>query len=483
MDLDWKKLLSEVRIRDFYISPDTPSSSDHRSEFERDYDRSIFSTPVRRLLDKAQVFPLEANDSVRTRLTHSLEVSTVARDMARAIGGWLEKEGKIEEKEEKAIETIAATCGLIHDLGNPPFGHAGEMAIREWFDNQKSEFWEITGGMFKQRLKNDFLEFEGNAQTIRLISKLQLLSDMYGLNLTCGTMSAAFKYIAHSGEINKGIHAFSKVGYFTSEESLLELVQHETGTKGARNPITYIVEAADDIVYSVVDIEDGLRKGVIGWDELKEKLKEECEQTPHKKKMLEDCFEAAENMIDKKKGSIPLKGRAREEAYVQAFRVHAIAKSVKATIAAFTDKYEDIMAGSYQGELYKDSEAYLLIQACKKVGKKYIYRSEQNLKLELMGRKVIHGLMDIFWEGAEKGNGDGGSFANKTFSLFSKNYVEAFKGAQNTIKPLGKYKNLFCGNKLKSLPQKYLCMQLLTDYICGMTDTFACDLYKQLTNG
>src|SRR4030042_2353147 len=130
--MKWDKLLSDKRVRNFFEEPETREKN-NRTEFERDYDRAVFSTPVRRMHDKAQVFPLEPNDSVRTRLTHSLEVSTVARDMARVIGGWLVARKKISEDKARAIEVIAATCGLIHDLGNPPFGHAGEEAVAEWF--------------------------------------------------------------------------------------------------------------------------------------------------------------------------------------------------------------------------------------------------------------------------------------------------------------------------------------------------------------
>ena len=172
--------------------------------------------------------------------------------MARGIGNWLLKEEEINENQRDSIEIIATTCGLIHDLGNPPFGHAGEKAIQEWFRNQgkDSDFFEFDCGPKKaEQLKKDFLEFEGNAQTIRLISKLQVLADFHGLNLTCATISAACKYIASSNKISKDFHEKSKLGYFASEQELMEKVQEDTGTKDMRNPIAYIVESADDIAY------------------------------------------------------------------------------------------------------------------------------------------------------------------------------------------------------------------------------------------
>jgi dGTPase len=476
--MEWGKLLSEKRIRELLEDePANPSKPDERTQHGRDYDRAIFSTPVRRMQDKTQVFPLDPNDSVRTRLTHSLEVSNIARNMARGIGNWLfEKKKEIDSKQRDSIEIIATTCGLIHDLGNPPFGHAGEDAIQEWFecqDEKDSSFFKFASKPENaEQLKKDFLKFEGNAQTIRLISKLQVLADFNGLNFTCATMSAACKYISPSNEITKGLHAKSKLGYFASEQDLIKKIQKETGTKNIRNPITYIVESADDIAFSVVDIEDGVKKGVIGWDDLKDKLKVEFKKAlkKHAKSdsgMLELCFSKAEDYLKKADPSILKKGKPHDNAMAQAFRVFVIIESAMAVEEAFKEKYKDIINGDYPDELYKDSEAGALIEACKKVGQKYIYCSKETLKLELMGRRVIHDLMDIFWEGASTGSKEEKGFARKIFDLTSRNYHVVYKKAI----------------KEKELPAEYCSMQLMTDYICGMTDTFACTLHKRLTNG
>ncbi len=472
--MEWGKLLSEKRIRELLEDkPANPSKPDERTQHGRDYDRAIFSTPVRRMQDKTQVFPLEPNDSVRTRLTHSLEVSNIARNIARSIGNWLLKEGKIKEKQRDSVEIIAATCGLIHDLGNPPFGHAGEDAIKEWFRKKDANFFkpfkDLDNG---EQLKNDFLKFEGNAQTIRLISKLQVLADFHGLNLTCATMSAACKYIASAKEISKDLHEKSKLGFFTSEQGLIEKIQEETGIKDIRNPISYIVESADDIAFSVVDIEDGVKKGVIGWGDLKDNLKEEFKGALEKysqsnSRMLGSCFSKAANYLKKADPSILKKGKPHDNAMAQAFRVFVIIQSAKAVVKAFKENYKDIMNGDYHDELYKGSKAGALIEACKEVGQKYIYCSKANLKLELMGRRVIQDLMNVFWEGASEGSKDGSRFASKIYDLTSRNYRVVYKEAI----------------KDKKFPEKYCNMQLMTDYICGMTDTFACTLHKRLTNG
>ena len=481
MKMEWEKLLSERRIRELLNDkPAKEARPDERTNHGRDYDRSIFSTPVRRLQDKTQVFPLDPNDSVRTRLTHSLEVSNVARNLSRGIGNWLESKGEIDSKQKDSIEIISSTCGLIHDLGNPPFGHSGEKAIAEWFrkqDEKNPGFLAFKGCDNAEQLKQDFLEFEGNAQTIRLVSKLQVLADLYGLNFTSATMSAISKYIAPSDQIvEKGNHEKSKPGFFASEQGLIEKIQKETGTENIKNPITFIVESADDIAYSVGDIEDGVKKGVITWDILKKKLEDEFEGALGKKEysrsakgLLRKCFKGAKNILDKAKEveSIKRPGKTRDEAMVQAFRVHVIIESAKAIQKAFKANYESIMSGEYHNELFKDSTAGALITACKRVGQEHIYCAKETLELELMGRRVIHDLMDVFWEGASKDEKDKKSFASKIFDLTSENYRIVYDVSKNDT----------------NLPKKYCCMQLMTDYICGMTDTFACTLHKRLTNG
>src|ERR1019366_8933451 len=173
--MDWTKLLSTKRARELMGGkPSVRASNDERSEFERDYDRTVFSTPVRRLQDKAQVFPLEPCDAIRTRLTHSLEVSSLARDLTRQLFRALSTQGIIEPDSIDDFSTIAATSGLLHDLGNPPFGHAGEIAIREWFTTDRNRSvlkdFERSGVYNLNRYAQDFRKFDGNAQTVRLIT-------------------------------------------------------------------------------------------------------------------------------------------------------------------------------------------------------------------------------------------------------------------------------------------------------------------------
>lgn len=195
--MKWTDLLNTDRRRQ---TTSLKNPEDPRIEFERDFDRSVSSTPVKRLQDKAQVFPLEAHDGVRTRLTHSLEVSSVARGLATRSAKWLLDRGEILKGMDRSIEAIAATCGLIHDLGNPPFGHAGEDAIRAWF--RKPERQEcLHASLEGEQQVQDFSKFEGNAQSLRLVATLQILADYNGLNLTLG--ERCLRYASTSPDLIK----------------------------------------------------------------------------------------------------------------------------------------------------------------------------------------------------------------------------------------------------------------------------------------
>lgn len=477
MTMNWKQLLSKERPR-----PST-NPGDHRAEFERDYDRTVFSTPVKRLQDKAQVFPLDPHDAVRTRLTHSLEVSSVARGLGIAIGKWLLDRKEIEPGMERWIEAICSTCGLIHDLGNPPFGHSGEDAIRHWFqtrfnvsdpDQGSSDVTPSDAALpdlrsvlsNQEQLVQDFLKFEGNAQTLRLLTRLQILADFNGLNLTYGTLSASCKYTARSDQADEDgqNHAKSKPGYFASEAAVVATIQSKTGTGDARNPLTYLVEAADDIVYSVADVEDAVKKGILSWSTVEGILK--AEAAP----VINQSLASMERIL--KAGRDAILVGVPDDIYASAFRTAAIGAVVDASVKAFKTHYDAIMAGTYTGELVDDCEAVALVKVLKKIGRTRVYCTPSNLKLELMGRRVICDLMDIFWEGAKALPIDEApkakTFPGKAGALLSENYCRVFKESIRAGSPM---------------PEPYLRLQLVTDHVCGMTDSFAKRLHAELMNG
>jgi dGTPase len=468
--MNWKTLLNSSRPRS------STGSTEHRSQFERDFDRCAFSTPVKRLQDKAQVFPLEAHDAVRTRLTHSLEVSSVARGLGVAVAKWLASEGHLEPHDgetvydvQRSVETICATCGLIHDLGNPPFGHAGEYAIQGWFATRFGEGDRAKALSSLQRLGlseqqgADLLSFDGNAQTIRLVAKLQVLADYHGLNLTWGTLSALRKYVSSSTEIDDTKASKKKTGHFASETDLVARIEAETGTGGRRNPITFLVEAADDIVYSVADVEDAVKKRVLPWSRLESLLKKD--ELPEVKRILEGKTRILSS------GSIP-EAELPDDLHASAFRTAAIALMVPAAVGAFQANYDAIMSGSFETSLIEASPVSSLSKLLTKgIGRNHVYSTQPNLKLELMGRRVIADLLDVFWEGAEAlpliGRPGPREFAGKAGALLSENYRRVFQEAV----------------RLDASSEAYYRFQLITDYICGMTDTFSKRLHAELFNG
>lgn len=463
MRMSWEKLLCRERRR-----PST-NPGDHRAEFERDYDRAVFSTPVKRLQDKAQVFPLEPNDAVRTRLTHSLEVASVARGIATAACKWLRSENEIicndSRSMDREIEAIASTCGLIHDLGNPPFGHAGEEAIQHWFQSKLGES-KLKEDLDEQQA-NDFLKFEGNAQTLRILTRLQILADFYGLNLTYGTLSAACKYGASSSQSKKdhSNHSFEKPGYFASENQVVQEIRDKTGTGERRNPITFLVEAADDIVYSVADIEDGVKKGVLRWNDVADDLKSLDDESARR------ALSGMEHIL--KAGRSELPKDLSDDVKASAFRTAAIGVFVPSVVKVFKDHYSEIMDGSFETELIKASTSAGTVKKLKLIGATRVYCTQPTLKLELMGRRVIGDLFDMFWEGVQEFPVEGlpstKTFSGKIGALMSRNYAQVFQAS--------------AADTANKLPVVYHRYQFLTDYVCGMTDTFAKRLHSELTNG
>jgi dGTPase len=473
----WPALLDVTRQREALGGAASAApSTDRRTEFDRDYDRSLFAAATRRLQDKAQVFPLERNDSVRTRLTHSLEVSTIARQLAGNVAQWLLDEGRIDSPQAaQAIEAIAATAGLLHDLGNPPFGHSGEAAIRSWFVRRADDLHDpATGESFASlpaQHRQDFLRFEGNAQTLRLVSKLQVLADFHGLNLTVGTLSALAKYVARSDEADPGAadHARSKPGHFASENDLVACVRDRAGTGAARHPVTYLVEAADDIVYSIIDLEDGVKKGVLDWTTLVDELRAQSDGAA----ALEECIGRAVRRVET--SPMTLAGRARDEAHAAALRTAVISRTVDAAARTFIERYDAIMAGMYADELVQDGAAAPIVRACKMTGRRHVYGAADVTRLEIMGHKVLHDLMDLFWEAAStfepswldaRGHVRASTHAAKVYAMLSTNYRTVFEHA------------LEAG----AMPPLYCRLQLVTDHIAGMTDSYACTLHRQVTN-
>jgi dGTPase len=456
--MNWPQLISCTRA-----GSDHPSGD--RTEFEDDLSRVVFSTPVRRLQDKTHVFPLEAHDSVRTRLTHSLEVSSLARDLSQAACRRLSD--RIPERYAPAVATIAAACALLHDIGNPPFGHAGEKAIQDWFVRKLKEDHELaatfTRGTAFLPLAQDFIQFDGNAQMVRLATRLQVLSESHGLNLTFGTLSAACKYVVAARDTQPESHERSKPGFFETERELITRVQVETGTGVSRNPITYLVEAADDIVNVCIDLEDGVRKRIFRWQEMAEEL-ERCGADGQAHSIAKD----AQSLV----GSRSSAGYGAGDVFAQAFRAGLMSRLIPAALDEFQSSYDAIMTGEYGFELVNKSRLGRLYLACKQVVKRHIFSSPEVLRLEIMGRKVIHDLLDLYWEGVAPDSRDDKGFSNKLYSIISDNYRNAFEQDLNRNFPMID----------PSVKRQYLKLRLACDQVAGMTDAYAVSQHRLLVN-
>ena len=337
--LKWQKLLSGNRRKTLKGNiGESMNTGQGREELERDYDRILFLAPVRRLADKTQVFPLDKNDSVRTRLTHSYEVSNLARSIGIRLAFDHADEVFGNDRSalvvERNVPALLAAAALAHDLGNPPFGHQGEVAIKQWF-NEKNE------KIFDNECHKDFTNFDGNAQTLRVLTKLQILNDNYGLNLTCATLASIMKYpCLWDSEALKN-EQYKKFGVFESERDVVEEVWEETGLKeGYRHPFAYVMEACDDIAYSVVDAEDTIKKGYASFYDLIDYLKHEHDGD----QVVLDVIEKAKEKNMEYKKEI-LSSNELNDLSTQMFRVKAIFEMIKSVTGSFVSNIGPMRSG------------------------------------------------------------------------------------------------------------------------------------------
>lgn len=460
--LDWDQLLNTERQRE-----SLGKSLPHRNEFDKDYERIIYSSSLRRLQDKAQVFPLQNNDFIRTRLTHSLEVASLGRSLAWNIGSWLIEEEVFENfQRAKELASLVEVSCLVHDLGNPPFGHYGEDIIRNWFDNwfKDASFDQAQEnfGELNEQQKNDFLYFEGNAQAIRILSKLQFLNDPYGANFTYGTLATLMKYPWASNDDNVTKKGKKKIGYFYAEKDLFEKISASVGIGKCRHPATYILEAADDIAYLTADIEDAVKKGVFNWEEEYLKIKGKFGNTyEYAFKKLEEYREQALNNKVPNKSLID----------VQNFKVSIQGIMIFAVVESFKENYNQIMSGEFEGDLLTNSSAKEIADELRSLAFKYVFSNKEVLTLELVGDRVITDLLSLFIEAVTnvKGLDKSKSKYEKLIHLISENFRHVQRFSKDG-KPEVDFSELTLYNRLL----------LVTDFISGMTDSYAVNLHQEL---
>ncbi|MCB1715680.1 MAG: deoxyguanosinetriphosphate triphosphohydrolase [Candidatus Competibacteraceae bacterium] len=446
--MDWKHLLSRVRLGRPGSDAELTAGDRTRTDFQRDFDRVVFSSAFRRLQDKTQVFPLVRNDYVRTRLTHSLEASCVGRTLGTMVGDELIRRHGLTDVYPQDFGAIVAAACLAHDIGNPPFGHAGEDAIRLWFRESASGRQLIE--RLDQSQRGDFVDFEGNAQGFRLLTRLQSAANPGGLQLTCAMLGAFTKYpraSAVAGELPASV-AFKKFGFmqadserFTQLATVLELPQLAPYA-WQRHPLAYLVEAADDICYRIVDVEDAYRLKHLDYAEAEALLLALLDE-PGQRTRLNAIREPKER--------------------IEFLRAKSIGAMIDQVFSCFMDREAELLAGQGCHDLLSSipSASQLAELQCRAQEK--IYLAEPVVEVAAAGFQVLGGLLEVFIpavnEVAERGDA-----ASTRSQMLLRLVPEQFIG-------------------IRRQPHDALYPRLLgiTDFVSGMTDSYAVNLYKKLT--
>ncbi|MBS1321726.1 MAG: dNTP triphosphohydrolase [Parabacteroides sp.] len=434
--MNWTQLLSGKR----FGMEEYHERKHERTDFQRDYDRLIFSSPFRRLQNKTQVFPLPGSIFVHNRLTHSLEVSCVGRSLGNNVAkGLMQKypDGSINFPEIGSI--VSAAC-LAHDMGNPPFGHSGERAISAYFLEGNGSYLEneirSAGGRWE-----DFLHFEGNANAMRLLTHQFIGRRKGGFALTYSTLASIVKYpyaSVHSGK--KG-----KFGFFQSEEETYMRIATELGinhnpvdkNKFVRYPLVYLVEAADDICYQIMDIEDACKLHILTTEEAIQLLLNffEGERLNHIIRVMK--------MVDDTNEQI---------AYLRSCIIGLL---VDECSRVFLENEDGILDGTYNTPLIEQigEQAKQAYVTCSKTAYKKIYRAKEVLDIELAGYHIFSHLIDSLTE----------AVMNQSHA-YSKLLLQRIPEQYDT-----------------NAPTTYGKIQCVLDYISGMTDVYALDLYRKIT--
>lgn len=433
--MQWSKLICHKRLG---MERYRTSSAQSRSDFQRDFDRLVFSSPFRRLQNKTQVFPLPGSIFVHNRLTHSLEVSSVGKSLANEVYMQLSQRYRHDkdvcDKLSHIVEIVGAAC-LAHDLGNPPFGHSGERTIATYFSEGDGM---AVRGLLSENEWNDLINFDGNANSFRLLSHQFKGRREGGLAMTYSTLAAIVKYPYSSSMTPKR----GKFGYFCSERECFMQVADELGLIQksddvfARHPLVLLMEAADDICYQVMDIEDAHKLKILTTEETKALY---CRFfTP---KRLERTEKICSMVSDTNE----------QIAYL---RTSAIGVLIKECVKTFVEYEENILDGNFEGTLISHlpehvKEAY---ENCSRIAFDKIYFSKDVVDIELAGYQVITTLVDLMIEAVR--------YPEKAYSQLLINRVSKQYEIQ--------------------APTLYARIQAVLDYISGMTDVYALDLYRKI---
>ena len=436
--MNWNQLLSTTRLGQEEYNGNIKHS---RTQFQRDYDRIIFSSPFRRMQNKTQVFPLPGSVFVHNRLTHSLEVASVGRSLGSMFVEKAESQSmEIDNPLFQEIGSVVSAACLAHDMGNPPFGHSGEDAISRFFKKSTDQRWEneLTEGEYK-----DFTQFDGNANAFRLLSHQFNGRREGGFALTYTTLASFVKYPYESILTTK-----PKFGFFQSEKLLFSRIANELGLlqlsedpfKFVRHPLVFLVEAADDICYQLMDLEDAHKLKIHNFDQTRSLLM----------RFFDEQTEAKH--INRINETLNLVSDPNEQ--IAYLRASVIGKLVKQCIDAFWEKQDEILSGNFQKPLIDCIPATSLaaISEIKKVSIKNIYNDRSVVEIEISGYQIIGTLLEVFTE-AILNPGEG--ISRKMLQLIPDQY----------------------GGNHASTYEK---VQAVVDFVSGMTDLYALDLYRKI---
>ena len=487
--MDWKILLSSKTQVEREEAPGEFSKYPI-SNLEKDYKAIVSSSAFRRLQDKTQVFPLDKSDFVRTRLTHSMEVSTIARQLGIMITGNTSdylpaafKENKNGEKEK--IPAILSCAGLLHDIGNPPFGHFGEVVIGEWFQKELRKYEFVykekpIKDILNEQMYEDLCHFEGNAQALRILSKISAKKTSHEINLTNGVISALIKYPVdslHYTNNNDTDIRKHKPGYFYAEAESFKNIAQETGTllrsgETARHPLAYLMEAADDIAYSTADLEDAYKKGLFTLDEFIVFFEKQIKNMESQKRYVKKTQELLDDLKERIEKAESSSIECVKEAYMIAFQnwmdfarqwfMYCVAYS-------FSKNYQEIMKGTYNKELIAETFHGTSMEILKSVMKKFVYIDSEIVKLELSAQKILSALLNDF------------IYAVIYFDEKDNQYKQTQKDKKLcSLIPENLREDYFHSKQEHEAANLYLRFLMVTDFISGMTDSYAKNLYQEL---
>lgn len=436
--MNWEQLLSTKRT-----GQENKDVFHHdRTQFQRDFDRLVFSSPFRRLQDKTQVFPLPGSVFVHNRLTHSLEVASVGRSLGNNISRFLKETIQVKTPLVDELGSVTAAACLAHDMGNPPFGHSGEKAISDFFKNGEGQRYRDE--VAERPIWNDFIDFEGNANALRLLVHQFAGRRNGGFALTYTTVASIVKYPYPSGTPQR-----KKYGFFQSEKAAFFDIAHELGINEdpshpgvfARHPLVYLVEAADDICYQVMDIEDAHKLGILSTSETRSLFLaffDEVEDRARLERINQVCNEVTD---------------ANEQ--ISFLRAGVIGKLVDLCTQNFCKNHDAILNGKFSGSLIKQltGAPQAAMKQCEATGFQIIYKHPSVVEIEIAGFKILGSLL-------------------KEFTNAVMNPCDHYSGLLLPFIP-----QQYRVNDKAPVHQK---IQTVLDFVSGMTDVYALDLFRKI---